>query len=404
MMIKILALFCFVGLLGAEIISTTSSKTASGEGIGATREAAINNAIIEALGKMSGVNIKSEKFIDNSSNQSSSGSEYGFKFDEKIKNVTNGNADSYSIDSIMQNSDGKWEAVVTITNTKTTKSYKTPGLDPNSRRKLAIISGYSKNAYVQIDEQNVYSQVVADDITNRLVSAFTKTRKFTILDRNADDAYTKEAALIASQVAAKDEALKLGQVLGADYLLVFRLDDFNIDKVKSMQITASDLVKKQAKVKIHFRVIAMATRQVKYSNELILSLKSKDAYEDAILSAANSISDEVVNAIYPLKVASVNAGELVVTQPLKVGVVYDVYAPSKEKIKDPYTGELVGYAQSKTAQASVVRADNKLSYLKLISGSAKAGDFLRVAGDGDVNGKSSSQVKQTSDGGVVLPF
>ncbi|WP_314978080.1 hypothetical protein [Campylobacter rectus] len=66
-----------------------------------------------------------------------------------------------------------------------------------------------------------------------------------------------------------------------------------------------------------------------------------------------------------------------------------------------------------TDQAEVVRVTPKMSYLKLISGSAKSGDVRRLVQGGDVGsvkigtdagGHKDNAVKRTSDGGVVLPF
>ncbi len=50
--IKILFLGLFLSLsLNAKVVTTTSTKSSTGEGTGLTREDAINNAIIEAIGK-----------------------------------------------------------------------------------------------------------------------------------------------------------------------------------------------------------------------------------------------------------------------------------------------------------------------------------------------------------------
>ena len=66
-----------------------------------------------------------------------------------------------------------------------------------------------------------------------------------------------------------------------------------------------------------------------------------------------------------------------------------------------------------TDQAEVVCVTPKMSYLKLISGSAKSGDVRRLVQGGDVGsvkiganagGRKDNAVKRTSDGGVVLPF
>lgn len=403
-------LFLFVALiisLNAEVVSKTTTKTANAKGFGASYQEALDSALINAIGKLNGIKMQSNTLVSTDLKKTNNKSELNKLYNEQISKKTGGRFDSYEVLREKKSQNG-YEVEVLIKKSKTTKSYKTPGLDPNSRRKIAVMPGYSKHAYVYIDGKQVFSQYVADDITRRLVSALSATRKFSVLDREADHAYNSEAALISSEAAAKDEALKLGGVLGADYILVFSLDSFEVSKSKSANITASSGTKKELNATVYYRVIAFSTRQVKYSNQATIKLKAKDAYESGIQAIAQRISDDIVSAIYPLKVASLNAGELVITQPLKVGEIYDIYATSKQKIKDPYTGELVAAAETKVGEASVVRSDNKLSYLKITSGTGGVGDILRLKGGfgaiNDSGGKEGSDVKQIQGGGVVLPF
>ena len=84
-----------------------------------------------------------------------------------------------------------------------------------------------------------------------------------------------------------------------------------------------------------------------------------------------------------------------------------------QTVIDPYTKEVVGKEEIMTAKAEVTRVTPKMSYLKLVSGSAKAGDICRlVQGSNigspkvgtDAGGREDNVVKQTAGGGVVLPF
>lgn len=127
--IKILFLGLFLSLsLNAKVITTTSTKSSTGEGTGLTREDAINNAIIEAIGKMSGASINSLKKSNTSVSTDNSGSNIQDNYSEQISKATKGRADTYEINSVEQDANGKYTANVTIFKTTTTKKYQAPGL------------------------------------------------------------------------------------------------------------------------------------------------------------------------------------------------------------------------------------------------------------------------------------
>lgn len=108
------------------IVKKTSVSQMSGTGVGLTREEAVNNAILEALGKLDGVKISSKKFMSTNAVHSNDGSFIKDTYNQNIQKATNGRVDSYSIDDV-SGVDGNYEARVTIKKIRTKKSYKTPG-------------------------------------------------------------------------------------------------------------------------------------------------------------------------------------------------------------------------------------------------------------------------------------
>nr|WP_236103532.1 hypothetical protein [Campylobacter armoricus] len=102
---------CIIGLflhlnLNAKIVSSTSSYSSSGEGVGVTRDEAVNNAIIEAIGKLNGVSIDSAKevFINIDSDSKKTNIKDNYK--EELLKVTKGKIDTYEINNIEQNDKG----------------------------------------------------------------------------------------------------------------------------------------------------------------------------------------------------------------------------------------------------------------------------------------------------------
>ena len=403
----------FVSLLNAEVVTKTNVSTANGEGYGASYDEAFSKALTDAVGRMNGVKLSANTFMLTNSIQDGKDRNFEKLYSDQISKQTGGRFDSYEVLKNIKTPDG-YNVAVEIKKTIVSKTYKTPGLDPNNRRRLAVVPGYVSDFSFEISGENKSSIRVADDLTRSLITAITKTRKFTVLDRENGDAYYREKAIINSGDAAKDELLKLGNVLGADYLLVFDLEEFGLSEGKASTITTGKATGKKANVRIHYRVLAMATRQVKFSNDIATSFKVKGdhAYAVAIQDIAKAVTDEIIASIYPLKISSVSGSEILIAQNLRQGDIYEIYSLGKT-ITDPYTKEVVGKEETMTGEAEVVRVTPKMSYLKLTSGDAKTGDICRlVQGSNidspkigtDAGGREDNVIKRTSEGGVVLPF
>lgn len=391
---KYLFIFAFLACaLNAEVVTHTSTKTATGEGHGLTREEAINNAIVEAVGKINGVNISSIKRSSTQAISDNSGSNIVDAYSNDISKATKGRADSYEIISTNQDSTGKWVAVVEIKNSKTTKSYKAPGLDNKQRRSLAVFNASYGD-----------TRGLGENLKTHIISNLTKSRKFNILDRDNGGYYEMEKALIDSGDTKRDEIYKLKNVLGSDYLMIFDIKAAQA-RTKQSNLTGQNITK--AEFAVDYQVILFATREVKYSNTLTMSVSVKDdlkSNEEAYKKIADKITSDILNAIYPLKIASVNGQEVVFTQNLNVGERFECFSQGKA-LKDSYTKQSTSdmRVESKVGEVEITRADPKLSYAKIIEGQMKEGYICRPLGGGSGPGYSEGRDAnyQLNDGGGV---
>ena len=391
---KYLFIFAFLAcVLNAEVVTHTSTKTAIGEGHGLTREEAINNAIIEAVGKISGVNVSSMKRSSTQAISDNSGSNIVDTYSNDISKATKGRADTYNIISAEQDGSGRWIAVVEIKNSKTTKSYKAPGLDHKQRRSLAVFNASYGD-----------TRGLGENLKTHIISNLTKSRKFNILDRDNGGYYEMEKALIKSSNANSDEIYKLKNVLGSDYLMIFDVKAAQA-RTKQSNLTSKNITK--AEVTVDYQVILFATREVKYSNTLTMSVSVKDdlkSNEAAFKKIADKITSDILNAIYPLKIANINGQEVVFTQNLSVGERFDCFSQGKA-LKDSYTKQGTGdmRVETRAGQVEITRADPKLSYAKIIEGQMKEGYICRPLGGGSGPGYNEGRDAnyQVNDGGGV---
>src|SRR5690606_10153210 len=193
---------------------------------------------------------------------SQDGTVLGDAYAEEISKATGGRVDSYEIDNVYQDSDGRYTANVTIYNTQTNKYYRAPGLSPDSRRSITILSSFR-------DDYQDLSGILKQSFINK----FVQSRKFNVLDRQHGNLYAMEKAFIQSGNAMSDEIYKLGNGLGTDYIFVYTVAEAEASS-RISNLTGREKIKEQ--LLIDYQVILFATRQVKYSNTLNIEVNVKD--------------------------------------------------------------------------------------------------------------------------------
>lgn len=413
-------LFLIITLLSisafAEVVTKTTVKTAEGVGIGITRVEAVNNALIEALSQINGTYISKTAIASAATVNSTEGNSAAYIYSNKIKSITKGRVDSFSILEVNDMGD-QYEARVSVTKKRVTKRYKTPGLNPKNRRSIAIVPPYPERINYSVLGEVKRAIDVSERVTQELVSSITKTRKFTVLDRESYRAYRNEMAVILSGTAGTDELLKFGQVLGADYLLVSKLTEFSISKDDSTSaITANMSDSYKGNATVQYRIIAMATRQIKWSNTMSIEFEPsgnsfEQVYLDALKKVSENITTELMENIYPIKIVDTSSGQITLNQgSLEVGQEYDVYSLGK-KIIDSYTKESLGRTETKVGKIKIVRSIAKMSVAEVIEGNASKGNICRTSKTSNSSTYFDNPTeadyggaKVSETGGVILPF
>ena len=384
----LLIISLFVSSVFAELTTVKIQKNATGYGI--TKKAAITDALIQAIQQTQGVNIASVKSMKQLMNEYSvekNGEEdFGASMQSEVKNavvaITKGTIDTYDIQSIDRSEDSNgWDATVTVTVVK----YKTPGHSAHKRRKLVVVPSYSRDMSFQVLNRSKTSYDVSQRLTQEIISSITQTRKFSVLDRANNRAYQSEKDIILSKDAHKDEILKLGNILGTDYLVVSTISDFKISNNSSISsLTGQEISDIQAFATIQYKIIAMATKQIKWSNSTTIDFvptgnSDEQIFQNVLSKISSDITYEIIENIYPLKIAKLSRnGSAIISQNLKEGAVYDVFDLG-EKIYDEYTKEFLGYDEIQTGKIKITRSLPKVSYGQVIQGDIKKGNVCRIS-------------------------
>ena len=402
-----LFLFSLLGLLWAEESFKTVVRTVNG--YGTTEKEAINDALIEAIKQVYGVNLEGVSNVSVSHSEVSSEGKYRYsetsQLERTIKERFKGFVENYQVLEIKKEKDGTVKATVRAY----VKVYVTPGFSPDTRRKLAVYP-------FEVEETNLLfpRERLAQLFTQAVVTYMTHTRKFTVLDRTDKGYFYKELLEITDVSAHPRELAKLGKRLGADYLLVGKVVSLSEEnKTVGSKELGWYSQKKVLKYAVTYKVIAFATGQVKYSNELTGEVEIEKIDYPSLLKAFEKIAQrmerDIVFAIYPPRVIWVNGKTAYVNygnKSLSVGDTFAIYKRGK-RLRDPYSGEFLEYTQEKIGVLKITQTFPKYSVGEVIEGHAEVGAILRPYKEEASNQKpqnAQSNVEVLPGGGVKLPW
>lgn len=351
--------------LKAEVKYITLNVSASGN----TEEIAINNALIESLSQVNGSKIEGSVTIKEFENvkQSNSSQDYFYSenYSKDISKFTKGIIENYQIIDSDNGNFGEWNVEVSVTIAKYALSNQT------KRKRIAVLPfRITDTRSLEVQNKKIDKRRVLGLLNQSLVTYFTQTRKFFVADRDFVDELYIERDFLKNEDVPLAEISKLGNDLGVDLILVGAIEDFNTKSIKKkFESLNKTFVSTKGIVEISYRVIDVATRQIKYAN-LYLSDSGTDninADTQMILDAVSEIGNDILFAIYPLRVEKIE-GEIIYlgqggTQ-INVGDKFGVFRLGDE-INDSYTGESLGQIEERIGTAIITSRTSKISSAKL---------------------------------------
>jgi len=399
-------------------------------GNGFTKQEAIYNALIEAVRQINGTEIASktktsfshEEMNSNINNNSKDASLSSNSVKKDISADTKGAVEKYEILDSSKNGN-EWDVRLLVS----VPVYKAPGASNDNRRSIAIMPFYVLQNSFNIGSKKYSGAYISDVISQAITTNITQSRKFSVVDRTYTKDMASELNMINSQEVPLSQRVKLGQKLGADYLLVGTIKKADM-QTKSTQNSSTGESGSEtfAEFIIDYRIIVVGSSQIKWSDTtkaVIDMSNSKSSVEMALQNAVERVSTNITNSllsnIYPVRIVQItNLGDIVLNQggnSIEKGMRLDVMKPG-QKIIDTYTKESLGTTESKIAEIEITRVTPKLSYAKIVDGT------ISMLSNNDICRRQSSSIlgakvaevdnenwKQTNvqtgnNGGVKLPF
>lgn len=225
-------------------------------------------------------------------------------------------------------------------------------------------------------------------LTNELIHQLVATRKFDVLERTRVDDLIREKELQESDFAAPDEAAKIARLLGADYFVLGRIDDFDMKvERKSIPYSSQTYQQHEAEIDLYLRVVDARSGRIvaaeKFESEArvreVKDKKTPNVGKLVVSQAAQDMVSRITNTVFPVKVARVEGRTLYLNRGadgnLKVGDLIAVYSQG-QAIVDSDTGETLGQTESQVAEARVTAVEARFTKAELASEAAVAEGML----------------------------
>jgi len=400
--------------------------TVEASGIGATYRAAVNEALATALEQKCGVTFSASERSQMASSETSVSSSGGDvdrvavndSIAKSMRKLSGGKISGYDV------AEERFDPLTKKYHVRLVVRFPgryVVGLDPNNRRRMAVmafrpVSGDSVSWYGQAESSAGWAAELAAKISER----FTRTRKFTMLDRKFDAEVTAELARLSGANASPDDAVRLNQKLGTDYLVVGDVKFFPVLAPGVNPLTGQVLPQtSQLFAEVSYRVLLAPTGQIKWQDTVkVDAMQCSAATIGEFVSrsadmAATLICDATTAAILPMEIVGKTAdGTFVVGEggkSLVPGEIFNVFALGEE-VKDSRTGETLDQIEVPVGAVKIARVTEKLSYATFMEGDASkmiVGSRLRrapVPAAPSPTIPMTTTIKSNGGTGVVVPF
>jgi len=331
-----LFLVCSLFLSGAFAQTKINYVDVVVNGTGASERDAINNALVNGLSQISGqymsASDKSELTQKLEIIEGNEKEEIKENFSEEINSFTKGVIKKFKVLKVNK------ENMLFKARVQMTIPTYNEGFDAK-KIKIAVLPFKALN---EIDASTAEKEV--GRWRRELEEGLVQTRKFQVIDKDYGDLLSKELNSYNSADYKIEELMRFGRKIGADYVLTGTL-------ITGMK---SKLNPDKQKYKVSLRIIDLATSQIKFAKKV---------------SDVQKTIRQIIDAIYPIPVIDINGRSVTIGiggDMLVVGDIFELVELGKV-LKDPYTGEKLGYQETTVSDVEIEKIYSKTTKAQIIN-------------------------------------
>ena len=351
--------------------------TVHSRGHGLTEAAAVKDAIVQAVGQVSGERINAQTTVQTQSRSTTATpTERSRTIDASIESLIRGVVKSSRTISVEPNAEAhNFTAVVDVGVATYRQSAQL------NRIRIAVVSGVQPlPASLGQSASNF-----RDKLITGVSDTFVNSAKFAVLDRQQQSTAQKEYGLIFSGQVGIENYVRLQSKAVADFLIV-------VD-VQNASISTSTLGRQRAKITAHAIVYDYTSSQVRQTVTTDQTRVFRDgAINQIAADVGTDLAQQIIDRTFPAlvvgvdgEIAFINAG----SGQFEAGERLRFFRRGTP-IQDPYTKEAIGFSETLIGEGTVDEVLPKVSMVRIGAlatdiASAPANSVVahRIPDDGD---------------------
>lgn len=273
---------------------------------------------------------------------------------------------------------------------------------------IVAVSSFDNRSSYRSGAEYSLSNALGDQLTDALI----QTDAFVVLERQMLQDILDEQGLAASERASTSQSARIGQLTGAQVLVMGTVTDFEMTGARGgggINLGGIRLGRKtqRAKVGLIVRLVDTTSAQVLASQQVTGEAETSrasigldlgdiqldgsnfqstplgEATQKALDEATEFIAREARQVRFRARVVMVEDDKMAISagarNNIQTGTRFQVMSVGRE-LTDPYTGELLGYDQSPIGSVEVSRVLDRVAYAPVqgLTGAPKVGDFVVV--------------------------
>lgn len=331
-------------------------------GQGATEAAAVKDAIVQAVGQVSGERLAAATSITTSSReQTGREAQHSASVEQRIDSLIRGVVKFSNTVVVERDGNGGYRATVDVRVASLRRSAQL------ERVKLAVVASRQPLPAALDGAGPEFMRALTNGVADRLVAS----RKFAVLERQEQEAVEREFGLIRSGRTGVEEFVRLQSAAAAEFLVVVSVADIAVsDKLAGGT---------RARATVRAQLLDYGSGQVRQA----VSAVSTKTVRPGVLAAFGSelgakLAHQLIESVFPARVIGADGAALTVSageSQFRRGEAVRVFRRGAA-LKDPDTGESLGYAEHLVGSGQVEDATDRVSVVRL-AGTQIGPDALR---------------------------
>ena len=331
-------------------------------GVGFNSKDAIKDGLVQAISQVNGLQMSSQTSSSMVSFETVKDGDETFasssSFQEKVKQNTKGVIQSWQIISVGKNQSGEmFEAKLNVNVSKLQ-------LSSELKRMRFVVSPVKINNQIK-DRSSAKS--FEKIFNSQLRSMLVKSNRFALLDRKNSKEIDKEINFIKGSNVRTEELAKLGNKVGADYIIVTSLQNINNKTIKT-KLMGETISTKQSEIDLTISIIDIATSQIIFSDSMSLSQAGGSLSKFSKL-IAERLARKITDTFFPAKLIAFKNNKLTVDQGNSFFNKKSTYNIIKlgPRVIDQTLNQFSGRVENIVGKAQFLEGSSKQSVLKLIN-------------------------------------